>query len=378
MKNVFGVIAMLAHLKKEKVLVISLLLALLSMCFVPPDAGYASYVDVRVLALLFALMLLVRGLQNMGMFNWLIAKAFVRIKHLRRLAQMLILMCFFTSMIITNDVSLVTFVPFCLTALTLCGQQKWAVLIVVLQTIAANLGSMATPIGNPQNLYLFSTFSMGPGSFFSTVLPTAALSLVLLLLATLAIPAEPVRMNLTQDTWNPSRVELGTYIALFCVNLLVVFRVLHWLPALAATVVGVLLLRRAKLLAQVDYALLLTFVGFFVFVGNMGRIEAVSTWISSMLTGHEMVLSALFSQVLSNVPTAILLSGFTDNIRGLLLGVNIGGLGTLIASMASLISYKLYANQPGAEKGKYMLTFTAYNVAGFVLLLGVSLLCGWA
>ena len=157
-----------------------------------------------------------------------------------------------------------------------------------------------------------------------------------------------------------------------------VFRVLHWLPALAATVVGVLLLRRAKLLAQVDYALLLTFVGFFVFVGNMGRIEAVSTWISSMLTGHEMVLSALFSQVLSNVPTAILLSGFTDNIRGLLLGVNIGGLGTLIASMASLISYKLYANQPGAEKGKYMLTFTAYNVAGFVLLLGVSLLCGWA
>lgn len=368
---------MLAHLKKEKVLVISLLLALLSMCFVPPDAGYASYVDVRVLALLFALMLLVRGLQNMGMFNWLIAKAFVRIKHLRRLAQMLILMCFFTSMIITNDVSLVTFVPFCLTALSLCGQQKWAVLIVVLQTIAANLGSMATPIGNPQNLYLFSTFSMGLGSFFATVLPTAALSLVLLL-ATLAIPAEPVRMNLTQDTWNPSRVELGTYIALFCVNLLVVFRVLHWLPALAATVVGVLLLRRAKLLAQVDYALLLTFVGFFVFVGNMGRIEAVSTWISSMLTGHEMVLSALFSQVLSNVPTAILLSGFTDNIRGLLLGVNIGGLGTLIASMASLISYKLYANQPCAEKGKYMLTFTAYNVAGFVLLLGVSLLCGWA
>lgn len=208
-------------------------------------------------------------------------------------------------------------------------------------------------------------------------MPTAALSLAPLL-ATLAIPAEPVRMHLTQDTWNPSRVELGTYIALFCVNLLVVFRVLHWLPALAATVAGVLLLRRAKLLAQVDYALLLTFVGFFVFVGNMGRIEAVSTWISSMLTGHEMVLSALFSQVLSNVPTAILLSGFTDNIRGLLLGVNIGGLGTLIASMASLISYKLYANQPGAEKGKYMLTFTAYNVAGFVLLLGVSLLCGWA
>ena len=369
---------MLAYLKREKVLVISLVLALLSMCFVPPDAGYASYVDVRVLALLFALMLLVRGLQNMGMFNWLIAKAFVRIKHLRRLAQMLILMCFFTSMIITNDVSLVTFVPFCLTALTLCGQQKWAVLIVVLQTIAANLGSMATPIGNPQNLYLFSTFSMDLGSFFATVLPTAALSLVLLMLATLAIPAEPVRMHLTQDTWNLSKVELGTYIALFCVNLLVVFRVLHWVPALVATVAGVLLLRRAKLLAQVDYALLLTFVGFFVFVGNMGRVEAVSTWISAMLTGHEVVLSALFSQVLSNVPTAILLSGFTDNLRGLLLGVNIGGLGTLIASMASLISYKLYASQPGAEKGKYMLTFTAYNVAGFVLLLGVSLLCGWA
>ena len=369
---------LLAWLKREPVLAAAWALELISAIFVPPDAAYVDYLDTRTLALLFCLMAVMAALQGAGLFHrageWLLRRTGTS----RQLEAALIFLCFFASMLVTNDVALITFVPFALEALGMAGLTRRAIPVVTMQTIAANLGSMATPIGNPQNLYLFSTFSMGLGSFFATVLPTAALSLVLLLLATLAIPAEPVRMNLTQDTWNPSRVELGTYIALFCVNLLVVFRVLHWLPALAATVAGVLLLRRAKLLAQVDYALLLTFVGFFVFVGNMGRIEAVSTWISSMLTGHEMVLSALFSQVLSNVPTAILLSGFTDNIRGLLLGVNIGGLGTLIASMASLISYKLYANQPCAEKGKYMLTFTAYNVAGFVLLLGVSLLCGWA
>ena len=161
---------------------------------------------------------------------------------------------------------------------------------------------------------------------------------------------------------------------LFIINLLVVFRVISWVPALIITALGVLLLRKYKLFAQVDYALLLTFVGFFIFVGNMGRIPAISQFIAQLLSGREILVSALFSQILSNVPAALLLSGFTDNITALLIGTNVGGLGTIIASMASLISYKLYAAQPGAEKGKYMLVFTLYNVIGLVILLVFSLL----
>lgn len=369
---------MLAYLKKEKVLTISLVLAVASMLFVRPDAGYVEYVDLRVLALLFGLMLLVKGFQSIGLFDLLIGKAFGGVKTARRLTQLLVLMCFFTSMLITNDVALITFVPFGLMALSLCGQEKRAIPVVVLETIAANLGSMATPIGNPQNLYLYSVSGMGLGEFFSAVLPVAAVSLVLLMLATLVVPAEPIRMRLEQKNARMPRAELAAYVVLFAVNLLVVFRVLHWAVALVATILGVIVLRRPKLLAQVDYALLLTFIGFFVFVGNLGRIEMISSWLATMLAGRELLVSALLSQVLSNVPAAILLSGFTEKLHLLLIGVNVGGLGTLIASMASLISYKIYAAQPGAEKTKYMLTFTVWNVIGLVVLLALCMIGGIA
>ena len=168
--------------------------------------------------------------------------------------------------------------------------------------------------------------------------------------------------------------DLIAFAALFIANLLVVLRVIEWPVALILTIAGVLLLRKPQLLKQADYALLLTFIGFFIFVGNLGRVELVSRFIASMLTGREVLVSALFSQVLSNVPAAILLSGFTDNFAALLQGVNIGGLGTIIASMASLISYKLYGAQPGADRTKYMLTFTLYNVAGLAILLAFALI----
>lgn len=360
---------MIAYLKKEIVLTISLVLAIASAFVVPPDAGYADYVDVRVLALLFCLMLLVKGFQSIGLFDVLIEKVFGGVKNSRTLSQLLILLCFFLSMLITNDVGLITFVPFAILALKLCHQEKLMIRVVVLQTIAANLGSMFTPIGNPQNLYLFSVSDLSLGAFFGTMLPLTAVSLVLLLAATLLIPAEPIEIKIEEAVTAVERRELVVYSLLFVLNLLVVFRVISWVPALVITSLGVLLLRKYKLFTQVDYALLLTFVGFFVFVGNMGRIPAISRFIAGLLSGREIVVSALFSQILSNVPAALLLSGFTDNIRALLIGTNVGGLGTIIASMASLISYKLYAASPGAEKGRYMLTFTAYNVVGLVLLL---------
>lgn len=369
---------MLAYLKKEKVLSIALALAVVSMFFVFPDAGYIEYVDVKTLALLFGLMLVVKGFQSVGLFDLLIEKALGRVKTARALSYLLVMACFFSSMLITNDVALITFVPFALMALSMCGQRKRAIPVVVLQTIAANLGSMATPVGNPQNLYLFSVSGMSMGAFFKAVLPLAAFSWVLITLATLVIPAEKIEMRAEKKSGSMNKAELILYAALFVVNLLVVFRVLHWGVSAALCILGVLAVKKPGLLKQVDYSLLITFIGFFVFVGNIGRIEAVSSLIAKLLTGREVLVSALLSQGMSNVPAAILLSGFTENIPALLLGVNIGGLGTLIASMASLISYKLYAAEADADKTKYMLSFTAYNVVGLILLLAFAYIGGMA
>ncbi len=370
---------MIAYLKREKVLAIALALAVVSMFFVAPDAGYLEYVDLRTLALLFGLMVLVKGFQAVGLFDLLIEKCFGRVKSARSLGMLLVMACFFSSMLITNDVALITFVPFALMALSLCGQSKRAIPVVALQTIAANLGSMATPIGNPQNLYLFSASGMRLAEFFGAVLPLAGASLILLAAAVwVLIPAEPVAMQLTHQRKALPGPKLIALTALFIANILVVLRVIPWPTALALTILGVLLLKMPELLRQADYALLLTFVGFFVFVGNVGRIEIVSRWLETALSGRELILSALMSQALSNVPAAILLSGFTENYAALLQGVNIGGLGTLIASMASLISYKLYAAQPGADRTKYMLTFTLYNVVGLIILLALAQIGGMA
>ncbi len=360
-------------LKKEKVLCIALLLGLLSCFWVPPDREYQGYIDLRVLALLFCLMLLVKGFQGAGLLDWLIEKMFGRVKRTRGMCRLLMLLCFFLSMLMTNDVALITFVPFAILALKRCGQEQLTIRVVVLQTMAANLGSMLTPIGNPQNLYLFSVSGMGAGTFFRTMLPLAVFSLLLLCAAVQLLPDEAAELRTQPETNRLPKKEIAVYGVLFLLNLLVVFRLISWLPVLFLTVLTILFIRRSRLLLQVDYALLLTFVGFFVFVGNLGRIPVLKEGIVQILNGREIVVSVLFSQFLSNVPAALLLSGFTDCYEGLLVGTNVGGLGTLIASMASLISYKQYAGSEGAQKGRYLLVFTLYNLAGLALLLLFSL-----
>ena len=303
---------MLAYLKKEKVLCIAWVLAIVSMFIVHPDKAYINYVDVRVLALLFCLMLLVKGFQRIGLFDVLIQKVFSHIKGSRGLSQVLILLCFFLSMVITNDVALITFVPFAILALQLCHQEKLMIRVVVLQTMAANLGSMFTPIGNPQNLYLFSVSNMGLGEFFGTMFPVTVLSLILLMAATCFLPNEPIAVDLKEKTELSEKKAFTVYGLLFALNLLVVFRVLPWIPVLIITVAGILAIKRAELLKEVDYALLLTFVGFFLFVGNLGRVPWFSEILEQMIQGREILVAAVFSQFLSNVPAALLLSGFNS------------------------------------------------------------------
>lgn len=360
---------MINYLKKEKVLSIAWILAILSMFIIHPDFQYIDYIDFKVLALLFCLMLVVKGFQKIGLFNFLIEKMSAYIKDSRRLSQMLIFCCFFLSMLITNDVALLTFVPFAIFSLNLCGQERLTIQVIVLQTIAANLGSMFTPIGNPQNLYLFSVSAMGIQEFFGTLLPLTAVSFGGILAATFLIPKKKICMNIEEKAKVDEKKELFVYSTLFILNLLVVFRVLFWMPVLLITIAMVILVKRTELFKQVDYALLITFIGFFVFVGNIGRMPWFREMIGQMIRGKEIVAATVFSQFLSNVPATLLLSGFTENYKNLLIGVNIGGLGTLIASMASLISYKFYTQSENAKKGKYIFTFTVYNIVGLLLLL---------
>ena len=355
-----------SFLRREPVLIIAALAALLSCFFVPPDGAYWGYLDWRTLALLYCLMTVVAGLRQAGLFAHLAHSLCQRAKSVRTMGMLLVLLSFFSSMLITNDVALLTFVPFAVVVLGMADRKQALIHIVVLQTVAANLGSMLTPVGNPQNLYLYSRFDLSMGDFFRITFPVWALSLLLILAACLVLSPEPLPVFLGEEP-GIERRPLFLYLALFAVCLLVVLRLIGW-PVMLLTVLLCLLLLDRETLLKADFMLLLTFVAFFIFSGNLARVEAVSRLLRRLLTGREYLTSLLTSQVISNVPAALLLSGFTDQSRALLLGVDIGGLGTPIASLASLISMKLYAHSEHAHTGRYLLEFTLVNLALLLIL----------
>ena len=357
--------------KKETVLCVAGILAFISAFFVHPSAAYIGYIDFRVLSLLFCLMLVVAGFQSIGLFHFLGSALLTKVRTTRQLILVLSLLCFFSSMFITNDVSLLTFVPFGIMILTMTGQQKLLISTIVLQTIGANLGSMFTPVGNPQNLYLYSHFELSLDTFIRSIGPFSLLSLVLLLLVTMFTPRETISLDTagrdtTSDETFPKRC-LFCCLGMFFLCLCTVAGLLP-LPILFICILAIGCLADPKIFCQVDYSLILTFIGFFIFIGNLKHIPTVSSLLSSMITGHEVIVSVLASQVISNVPAAILLSGFTEKGISLLIGTNLGGLGTLIASMASLISYKYIVRSCPEKKGIYFRWFTIAN-AGFLAVL---------
>lgn len=371
--------------KKETVLFAAVLLAFGSMVCVPPDMQYLSYIDYRVLALLFCLMTVMEGFKSTGFFAAVAGKLLEKVKTFRQLYLVLVFLCFFTSMWITNDVALLTFVPFTVLVLRMTGLEQEMIPVIVLQTIAANLGSMTTPVGNPQNLYLYSISGMGIGAFLQIMGPLTLISAGLIFLICLIHKDFPIRQGmLGKEIVGVRKAGENQVLAvLFFISLLSVFRILSWqllLLIVLASCIGIKAFCKEKYLPlKADFGLLLTFVAFFIFIGNMGRICAVREVLSQVLNGRELLISFLCSQMISNVPAAILLSGFTQEYRGLLQGVNIGGLGTLIASLASLISYKFFAAEseqtPAAgTRGRYMLTFTIWNVGMALVLLAAAFL----
>ncbi len=356
-------------IKAEAVLCITGLAAIITMFFVPPSMDYISYIDFRVLSLLLCLMAVVAGFNKTGVFLMLSEKLLMQVANIRSITYVLVGLCFFSSMWITNDVALITFVPFAILILTMTGQEKYMIRILVLQTIAANLGSMLTPLGNPQNLFLYSYYNIPIAGFVQITLPYTLLSLLLLWITVTFIPKEHISFTLTdnkrKDKQTPRKIIL--YSGLFLVCLACVLRLLDYRITLIIVLISIFIFDRT-VLKKLDYSLLLTFVCFFVFVGNIGNLSFLRELLASALRGRELLGTLLASQIISNVPAAVLLSAFTEDFRAVLLGSNLGGLGTLVASLASLISYKFYSKTKAADGKKYLLCFTLYNVAFLAVL----------
>lgn len=359
-------------IKAQPMLAIAFAATLITMFIIPPDAEYLGYCNRTVLIQLFCLMAAVSGFRSIGLFEKATAILLKRAGTVRRLGIIFTLICFFTSMLLTNDVALITFVPLTLLVYSYIPDEKSRIFTIVLETAAANLGSMVTPFGNPQNLYLYNMYKLSVGDFFGTMLPVGIVSLILLLLLCLILPKEKCSAKITGQQKIPT-LKCAAYIILFLMCLLTVFRVIpDWVCLIAAVIISAAL--NWRLLLKVDYCLLATFVCFFVFVGNIARIEAVREFFSGILANREVLISVLLSQVISNVPAAVMLSEFTENGRALLLGVNLGGLGTIIASLASLISFQYYRSSEGARSGKYMLVFSAVNFGMLIILTGISII----
>lgn len=381
--------------QKETVCCIAFLLAVISIFFVSPSKNYISYIDFRVLALLFCLMAVVRGFSSIGVFTRLGTMLLTHVHSLRMLSALFIFLCFFFSMLITNDVALITFVPFTILVLSMAEQKKFLIPVIVLETIAANLGSMLTPLGNPQNLYLYTISGLSIGAFVRIMLPYSFVSAILLLIFILFLPKDTVSTATAANTANSTntvtasntsnviceavkarknpRILFTAYLILFLLCLLTVLHILPYQIMFLLVLTGFLLLDY-RVLKDVDYFLLLTFLCFFIFIGNMKQISLVHELISKLLVHHEVLMGIGASQIISNVPAAILLSGFTDDYSALLIGVNLGGLGTLIASLASLISFKFYTNSNGSDTRRFLGIFTLYNMIFLGVLFVLSLI----
>lgn len=365
----------ISFIKKETVLCVALLLAFISVFLVHPDKGYIDYIDFRTLAILFCLMAVMAGLKEIGVFHRL-ASGLIRHTHsLMGITITLNLLCFFLSMVITNDVALLTLVPFSFIIISMTDTKKgFAATLIIMLTIAANMGSMLTPLGNPQNLYLYGKSGLSFAEFLKTMLPYTGAAFIMLLLwiAVYCRKRTPVKITFETGTTIDKRKML-VYIILFVVSLLAVLKVYPYWIALIAVVL-LMAVFDIRNFARVDYSLLLTFIGFFIFIGNMGRLPAFRDFLEKIVNRNLTATGIISSQVISNVPASLLLSGFTDRYKPLLIAVNLGGLGTLIASMASLISYKIYARECPDTKGRYLLYFTLSNVCFLAILIALNII----
>ena len=324
--------------KKEIIFSISLILAIISCFFVKPSINYLGYINWETIVLLFVIMLIVEILKNLAIFEILVRKLLTRIGNARELVLILVFICFLSSIFITNDVSLIIFVPFAILALKKVERVDLIILTVSLQTIAANVGCMVLPIGAPHNIVMYTVSNIPFESFFFLLLPYIVVSLVFLGIVLLFIPQDKI------DLPKMTKIEFESE------NFI------------------------KRILMGVDYYLLLTFIALFILIGNLENIPFFNSLFTKWIVGNEVLWGVIASQVISNVPAAMLLSGFSANYEAIIVGINIGGFGTLIASMANLISYKILVRECDEFKIRYFIVFTILNIVLLIILFGVYLL----
>ncbi len=358
--------------KKNTVMIIAFIAAVITSFIVPPDAEYLGYFDFKTLTCLFCVLAVVCALKNIRFFYTLAEKIVILFGNIRMCVLALVYITFIGSMLIANDMALLTFLPLGYLVLTSTGKEKYMAFTFVMQNIAANLGGMLTPFGNPQNLYLYTKFQIPNGEFMSIMLVPFVLSVAIITLCCL-IFVKPEPLQIEDSKTKLPKAKTILYLALFALSIAIVFRgIPYWIGLIV--IPAVLLFTDKKALASVDYPLLLTFVFFFVFSGNMARIEVIQTFFSALLEKSTLLFSVVSCQFISNVPSAILLSQFTDNYSELLVGVNIGGVGTLISSLASLITFREYTRHNPGMTGKYVKTFSVFNFSFLIVLTGFMLI----
>ena len=354
-------------LRSQAVLVASAALAVASMLLVPPSMDYVGYIDVRTLCILFCFMAVVAGMKKCNLFKVLAQRILGGSGSLRGLCLSLVLLPFVCAMFITNDVALITFVPFAILVLRMAGRHDLIIPVVVLQTVAAILGSMSIPFGNAQNLFLSSKYGIGMPEFFSAMLPITVVGIAVVLLLSLRFGRDGVEISFEKEYRIKHRRLLAVTLALFA---LCVCTVLEWVPyqlVLVLTVVGMLCFR-PKLLAKVDYGLLLTLFFMFIFAGNMSQVDAVRQVFGDLMSWDPTVTAMALSQVTSNMPASVLLSEFTTDWQGLLVGIGVGGFGTPVASMASIVSLRIYMREQRDGPRAYLGHYTLVNVLMLLVL----------
>lgn len=362
----------ISFIKKNVVMCIAFVTAVVTSIIVPVDKEYLGYFDYKTLSCLFCVLAVVCALKNINFFYMLARKVVQIFKNARMSILGLVYITFIGSMLIANDMALLTFLPLGFITLTTTKKEKYMAFTFIMQNIAANLGGMLTPFGNPQNLYLYTKYEIPNLEFMGIMAPPFILSVALITLCCfIFVKPEPMSLSNEKITLDPKRTIL--YLSLFALSIAIVFRgIPYWIGLIIIPIVLLFVDRNA--LKMVDYGLLFTFVFFFVFAGNMARIDAVKNLFSALLEKNTLIFSAISCQCISNVPSAILLSQFTNNYSELLIGVNIGGVGTLIASLASLITFREYIKHNPGKTGYYIALFSAFNFAFlFILVAFMSL-----
>lgn len=364
--------AVILFVKKNTVACIAFLVAILTCIIVPPDKEYLGYFDLKTLSCLFCVLAVVCALKNVNFFYMLARKIVQLFKNARMSILALVYITFIGSMLIANDMALMTFLPLGYLVVKRTGKEKYMAFLFVMQNIAANLGGMLTPFGNPQNLYLYTKFQIPNLEFMQIMAPPFIIAVLLITICCLAfVKPEPLELEEKQFAVEP--VKTAIYLVLFALSIAIVFRgIPYWIGLIVIPVVLLIMDREA--LKMVDYGLLFTFVFFFIFSGNMARIDVIRKVFSALLDKSTLLVSVLSCQFISNVPSAILLSQFTDNYQDLLLGVNIGGVGTLIASLASLITFREYTTHNPDKTRYYIKVFTIFNVAFLIILTGMMMI----